>query len=63
MMHSNLSVTDGIYGMFSGEDVKKRITGLDHYPPGENFCKKELQNLLEKTLGQLKILDQDIKKA
>jgi len=56
MMLSNLSITDGIYGMFSGVDVKKRITGLDHQPGG-NISKEELQILLQKTLSQLKNLD------
>ena len=56
MMLSNLSFTDGIYGMFSGVDVKKRITGLDHQPGG-NISKEELQILLQKTLSQLKNLD------
>ncbi|MBN1182212.1 MAG: tyrosine-type recombinase/integrase [Bacteroidales bacterium] len=53
MMHSNLSITDGIYGMFSGEDIKKRITGLDHQPGG-NISKEEFKRFLEKTLEQLK---------
>jgi hypothetical protein len=30
LMHSNLSVTDGVYGILSSADVGKRIAGLGH---------------------------------
>ena len=29
LMHSNLSITDGVYGVLSDNDIKKRINGLN----------------------------------
>ena len=47
MMHSNLSVTDGIYGIFSEEEVKKRITGLNNNSPDGNLSDTELRKMAE----------------
>ncbi len=54
-MHSNLSVTDGIYGILDDADVKQEIITL-----GEKFGTSETSNidyiilLLESILSQLK---------
>ena len=45
MMHFNLSVTDGIYGFFSQEEIKNRITGLNNYSQKKTFSDSELEKL------------------
>jgi hypothetical protein len=30
LMHTNLSITDGVYGILAESDVKKQITNLSH---------------------------------
>lgn len=47
MMHSNLSVTDDIYGIFSEEEVKNRITGLNSLSPGGKYSAQELNKLAD----------------
>ncbi len=53
MMHSNLSVTDGIYGIFSEEEVKNRITGLNSLPQGGKYSDEELRKLAEMIADKL----------
>ena len=47
MMHSNLSITDGIDGIFSKEEVKNRITGLNNISPGRKYSAQELNKLAD----------------
>ena len=47
MMHSNLSVTDGIYGIFSEKEVKNRITGLSNSHQVGKYSNEELNKLAE----------------
>ena len=47
MMHSNLSITDGIYGVFSEEEVKNRITGLNSLSLGGKYSAQELNKLAD----------------
>lgn len=54
MMHSNLSITDGIYGMFSEEEVKKRIIGLTNSSPGGNFSDDELEKIADMVAKKIK---------
>jgi integrase len=45
LMHANLSITDGIYGIFSQEEIKNRITGLNNYSEKKMFSDYELNKL------------------
>jgi len=45
MMHANLSITDGIYGMFSQEEIKNRITGLNNYSQKTTFSDSDFEKL------------------
>jgi len=47
MMHSNLSVTDGICGIFSEEEVKNRITGLNKTSQSKIITDEEMHKLFE----------------
>ena len=53
MMHSNLSITDGIYGIFSKEEVKKRITSLNNISPGRKYSAQELDELVDRVAERL----------
>ena len=53
MMHSNLSVTDGIYGIFSEEEVKNRIIGLNSKSQCWNFTDQELDKLADQIAERL----------
>ena len=53
MMHSNLSITDGIYGIFSEEEVKNRITGLNNLSPGGKYSDQELDDLADRVAERL----------
>ena len=48
LMHSNLSITDGVYGMLSDRDIKGRITGLKQGTPSDDI--RELVALTKKLL-------------
>ena len=56
-MHSNLSISDGVYGGLSEQDVKKQIAKL-----GEKIANEETQDLaaklqaLEETISQIKTI-------
>ena len=54
MMHSNLSVTDGIYGIFSEQEVKNRITGLNNPPPSSKYSVQELDDLADRLAERLR---------
>lgn len=47
MMHVNLSITDGIYGMFSQEEVKNRITNLSNAVSNRNFTNDDFEVLAD----------------
>ena len=49
-MHANLSVTDGVYGVLSGMDVKGEIAGLGK---GGNFSTSDEVDELKKLVKQL----------
>jgi hypothetical protein len=49
----SLSVTDVIYGIFSEEEVKNRITGLNNLPQGEKYSDEELRKLAEMIADKL----------
>ncbi len=53
MMHSNLSVTDGIYGIFSEQEVKNRITGLNNPPLGRKYSTQEFNELVDRVAERL----------
>jgi len=46
-MHVNLSITDGIYGMFSQEEVKNRITNLSNAVSNRNFTNDDFEVLAD----------------
>jgi len=55
LMHTNLSVTDGIYGVLSKTDVKEEIVNLSKKIEAVETDKvSELIPLIEKLLGKLK---------
>jgi site-specific recombinase XerC len=47
MMHANLSITDGIYGMFSEDEVKNRITGLNNTSSKRDLSDEEIEKIRE----------------
>ena len=49
LMHSNLGVTDGVYGVLSGIDVREQIAGLN-----------ELRGQIGKALGNGRDSDIDL---
>jgi integrase len=53
LMHENLQVTDGVYGIFSNLDLHKIITGLGKTSSQTNMNKQELILILEQTLINL----------
>jgi integrase len=52
LMHANLSITDGVYGILSDTDVKRQIDGLKRVANLESS--DDLIPLLEQLLGRLK---------
>ena len=54
-MHSNLGITDGVYGILSDGDVKKKeILVLGLLPEKDSqLDKKTLVNILKATINQL----------
>ena len=56
LMHSNLSITDGVYGVISQQDISRRIQGLGKSMADQQFHDaKDLQAQLER-LEQLMLL-------
>jgi integrase len=54
LMHSNLSITDGVYGMLSVDDVGKRIANLGQDTTNTDFSLSELSNQLNRIETLLK---------
>jgi site-specific recombinase XerC len=52
LMHSNLSITDGVYGILSSADVGKRIASLGQKAEAGQLTKDELLDQLAKLLEQ-----------
>jgi hypothetical protein len=51
LMHSNLSITDGVYGILSVTDIQNQIASLGSTAiSGEN--KKELESLISELIHQ-----------
>ena len=49
LMHSNISITDGVYGILSDTDIQKQIASLGNTTAlGES--KEELENLIKQLL-------------
>ena len=54
MMHSDLSITDRVYGILSGDDVKTRVTGLVKNSENFDHLNREQQKaLLKQVLDSL----------
>ena len=53
LMYSNISITDGIYGGFSTEDVEKRITSLGKKLENDGLSKEQLIRKLEMIIYEL----------
>ena len=53
-MHSNLTITDGIYGVLSGTDVKSEITNLSKNVLSDNGGDiEEIKTMLLQVLASL----------
>jgi integrase len=55
LMHSNLSITDGVYGMLSGNDIRNQITLLGTMKDSTNI--EELKTLIKPLLKKLLEVD------
>lgn len=53
LMHSNLSITDGVYGVLSNLDVRTKITGLGRTQPPASGSTSELRDLVRQILAEL----------
>jgi len=54
LMHSNLSITDGIYGMLSDDDIQQRIDNISKVTYGEiDQSKEEIKKQLTKMIANL----------
>ena len=54
LMHSNLNITDGIYGMLSDDDIQQRIDNIGKVKNGESDqSKEEIKKLLMKMIANL----------
>jgi hypothetical protein len=53
MMHTNLSVTDGVYGILSNLDVKNKISGLGNKKAQPKTDQDELKALVRQILSEL----------
>jgi hypothetical protein len=54
LMHSNLSITDGVYGVLSTADVGQRIAGLGRQLEIGQASQEDLADQLIKLAMQLK---------
>jgi hypothetical protein len=54
LMHSNLSITDGVYGVLSTADVGQRIAGLGMQLEAKQASQEDLADQLIKLAMQLK---------
>ena len=58
LMHSNLSIADGVYGILSGNDVRGQIALLGkNIGNGHTVSNDQLATLLEQLLALLKHLN------
>ncbi len=54
LMHSDLSITDGVYGVLSGTDVKSQIANLGKNAPSENLDDiSEMKKMMSRILASL----------
>ncbi len=54
LMHSNLSITDGVYGVLSGTGVRNEISNLERTRlPGEKATLDELLKLMREVSARL----------
>ena len=54
LMHSNLNITDGIYGMLSEDDIQQRIDNVSKVTYGEtDQSKEEIKNQLIRIIENL----------
>ena len=54
LMHSNLNITDGIYGMLSDDDIQQRIDNIGKVTDGENNQSiEEIKKQLMKIIANL----------
>jgi hypothetical protein len=59
LMHSNLSITDGVYGILSEVDVKKQIRDLEKEIRLKKLRKDDIAVQLRSIAMQLKAQDVD----
>jgi hypothetical protein len=52
-MHSNLSITDGVYGMLSVDAVGKRIANLGKHVQSGEFSKDDIKAELQELLNKI----------
>jgi len=57
LMHSNLSITDGVYGILSTADVGRKIAGLGIKAKANNISKNDLVDQLIELANALKNID------
>jgi hypothetical protein len=60
LMHENLTITDGVYGILSETDVKRQIFTLGNAIAGGNDL-RELRLLVKQLLSRLDMEKQTIK--
>ena len=54
MMHGNLNISDGIYGMLSDDDIQQRIVNINKVTHGEkDQSKEEIKKQLTKIIAIL----------
>lgn len=54
LMHENLQVTDGVYGIFSKIDINRKITALGN-DANNGYTKKEVVKLIEEALEEIRV--------
>jgi hypothetical protein len=54
LMHSNLSITDGVYGILSTADVGRRIAGLGQKVETGQLSQEDIADMLMKLAFQIK---------
>ncbi|MBT7988631.1 MAG: hypothetical protein HN769_01975 [Anaerolineae bacterium] len=47
LMHSSISITDGVYGVLSDQDTKEQIASLGQAKPIQNDLEKRIQRIEE----------------
>jgi hypothetical protein len=59
LMHSNLSITDGVYGILSEHDIREQIIGLGKITIGGNEKVTDLKELISSTKMLINRLDKE----